>query len=195
MNTSPPSLNLDPTLSRLNAIVDAVVERGYDEKKVEVDDYAVLIGTAEYRQLVTFHLYDSYFPPKRHEYELQLLVALVEKVASMPAGINVKDAIIVGVIGGAAYDVFKYLLSQIIEKLKPLRRSQRPFQEISRNAERLMEFFNRRTQADTPTICRALNTEADKVEPLLMLLGFRRRRRGKRNVWLRPGGPPRALRR
>jgi hypothetical protein len=183
-------MNLEPTRTRLNAIVDAVVQRGYDEKRVQVDDYAVLIATAEYRQLVIFQLYDSYFPPKRHEYELQLLTALVEKIASTPAALYAKDAIVTGLLGGVAYDIFKDLLSLIVEKLKPISRSRRHFQEIEQNATRLMKFFERRTQADTATICRALQAQPDQIEPLLMLLGFRRRRCGKRKVWLRPAPPP-----
>jgi len=186
MSSSRPATTIDATSRQLDKIVQAVIERGYDQKQEDFDDYSILIHTVEYRKLVIYQVYDSYFPPKRHEYELHLLTTLVESIESNTGAAFVGGAIAGGIIGNAAYDCLKRLLAYLVGKLKPLGRSQKCFREIGINADRLMKFFNNRKQADLSTICRALNAEADKIEPLLMLLGFRCRRRGNRRLWISP---------
>jgi hypothetical protein len=52
-----------------------------------------------------------------------------------------------------------------------------------------MKFFEKRSQAGMADICEALDADAEKVEPLLKLLGFRCRRKGKRRIWLAPNAP------
>ena len=186
MSSSRPGKTSDKDFKNFDTIINAVVERGNDEKPEEVDDYAALIRTIEYQRLVVYQLYDSYFPPRRHEYELQLLTTLVEHVATNTTAVFISGAIAGGVLGNASYDGLKLSLRHLLAKLKPIKRSHRCFQEISDNTDHLIQFFEKRTQADLPTICRALNAEADKIEPLLMLLGFRSQRRGKRRVWIAP---------
>lgn len=175
---------VDTTTRQFDYIIAAVIERGYDDKREDGDDYAVLMASFEFRKLVTFQLYDSYFPPKRHEFELQLLSSLVDTIASNPTAAFVGGAIAGGVVGNAAYDVLKQLLSYVISKLKPIKRSRSCFQEIKKNADRVMRFFEKRDQAGMTEICKGIDVEPDKVEPLLKLLGFRCRRKGKRRVWM-----------
>ena len=176
----------DATTRQFDRVIAAVIERGYDDDREDIDDYAVLIGTFEHRKLVIFQLYDSYFPPRRHEFELQLLSSLVDAVASNPAAAFVGGAIAGGVVGNAAYDLLKRLLTHLSDSLKPVRRSKACFQQIEKNTERVMKFFEKRGQAGMKEICKSVDAEPDKVEPLLKLLGFRCRRKGKRKVWMVP---------
>lgn len=182
--------HLDKATRTLDQVIDAVVERGYDEKPESTDDYGALLARSfEHRKLVTFQLYDSYFPPKRHEFELQLLTSFVDAVAANPIAAFVGGAVAGGVVGNAAYDVLKHLLARLVSKTKPIKRTHDGFKEIEKNTHRLMKFFEKRSQAGMADICEALDADADKVEPLLKLLGFRCRRKGKRRIWLAPDSP------
>lgn len=174
--------HLDDAIRMLDHVIDAVVERGYDEKPESTDDYGVSLASFEHRKLVTFQLYDSYFPPKRHEFELQLLTSLVDAVATNPVAAFLGGAVAGGIVGNAAYDVLKHLLARLVSRSKPIKRTHDGFKEIEMNTDRLMKFFEKRSQAGMTEICEALDADADKVEPLLKLLGFRRRRKGKRRI-------------
>jgi hypothetical protein len=189
MRTPQQITHLDTAAKTLDQIVSAVVERGYDDRAESVDDYGVLLAGFEHRKLVTFQLYDSYFPPKRHEFELQLLTSLVDAVATNPTVAFVGGAVAGGVVGNAAYDVLKHLLARLVSKLKPIKRSHNAFREIEKNTDRIVRFFQTRNQAGITEICEALDTDPDKVEPLLKLLGFSCRRKGKRRVWIAPMYP------
>jgi len=178
--------HLDKATRTLDLIIDAVVERGYDEKLESIDDYSALLASFEHRKLVTFQLYDSYFPPKRHEFELQLLSSVVDAIASNPAAVFLGGAVAAGVAGNTAYDILKHLLIRLVKKSKPIKRTQESFKEIENNTDRLIEFFEKRGQAGMGEICNALDADADKIEPLLKLLGFQCRRKGKRRIWIAP---------
>jgi hypothetical protein len=177
---------MNHVIKRLETLIDSVIERGYDNVRSDTDDYSLLMRSVEYRRLVTYQLYDSYFPPKRHEYELQILTDLVNAVTASKDAVFVDGAVAGGVIGNAAYACLKHVLLYLVQKLKPIKRSEKCVREIATNADKLNEFFSHRKQADLLTISRALNVETDKLEPLLMLLGFSCRRRGKRRVWVAP---------
>jgi hypothetical protein len=178
--------HLDKATRTIDHVIDAVVERGCDEKSESTDDYGALLASFEHRKLVTFQLYDSYFPPKRHEFELHLLSSLVDAVASNPAAAFLGGAAAGGVVGNAAYDVLKHLLARLISKSKPIKRTHNGFKDIEKNTDRITLFFKKRRQASVSDICKVLDTEPGKIEPLLKLLGFRCRRVGTRRIWLAP---------
>lgn len=181
--------HLDEATRTLDRVIDAVIERGYAEKPESTDDYRALLASFEHRKLVTFQLYDSYFPPKRHEFELQLLTSLVDAVTSNPVAAFLGGAVAGGVVGNAAYDVLKHLLIRLVTKSKPIKRTNDGFKEIDKNADRIALFFKKRRQASISDICNVLDAEPGKIEPLLKLLGFRCRRRGTRRIWIAPVFP------
>lgn len=179
----------DTAANNIDRIVSAVIARGYDNRRESVDDYGALLAGFEQRKLVTFQLYDSYFPPKRHEFELQLLTSLVDAVAANPAVAFLSGAVAGGVVGNAAYDVLKHLLARLVSKLKPIKRTKDAFKEMEKNTDRIVRFFETRKQAGITEICEALDSDPDKIEPLLKLLGFSCRRKGRRRVWVAPEYP------
>jgi len=155
---------LDEATRTLDQVIEAVVERGYDEKTESTDDYGALLARSfEHRKLVTFQLYDSYFPPKRHEFELQLLTSFVDAVASNPVAAFLGGTVAGGVVGNAAYDVLKHLLARLVNKSKPINRTHEGFREIEKNTHRLMKFFEKRSQAGMTEICEALDADAPSV--------------------------------
>jgi hypothetical protein len=186
MSLSQNATQLEAVTRSLDNIVSAVIARGFDDEAEPIDDYSTLLAAFEQRKLVIFQLYDSYFPPKRHEFELDLVTSVVDAVIKNPTVAFVGGAVAGGVIGNAAYDVLKFLLSGLIVKLKPIKRSHDAFKEIQKNSDQIIQFFQTRNQAGITEISESLNTDPEKVEPLLKLLGFRCRRKGKRRIWFTP---------
>jgi hypothetical protein len=180
--THPDSINT----KQIDAIIDAVLQRGFDDTPQEFDDYSTLIQTFEVRKLVAFQLYYSYFPPKRHEFDLQLLTHLVEEVARSHTASLIVHAAASGIIGGASFASLKKLGGYIAARLKRNKRSSSSLREIKRNSERIAKYFETRNQAAETELSTALGIEPHKVQPLLMLHGFRCRRKGKRRVWSKP---------
>jgi hypothetical protein len=111
---------------------------------------------------------------------------LVDAVAANPAVSFLSGAVAGGIVGNAAYDVLKQIVAHVRAKLQPIKRSSMAFSEIEENADRIVKFFEKRDKAGLAEMCAALDAEPDKIEPLLKLLGFRCRRKGKRQIWLRP---------
>lgn len=166
-----------------DAVVDPVVERGWDERQESADEYAFLLSKVEYRTLVTYQLYDAYFPPGRHEFELRWLEELV-KQSTMP---YLAGAMVGGIVGNAAYDVLKHSLLYLAKKLRPLgARSYNAAKKMLKNARGINEFFKTREKATLREVCDAIRAEPDEVVPLLMLLGYRRVRKTRTSVWTPP---------
>ena len=136
MNALEPDSNLTNVLMEIDRLASAIVERGYDDIQEEWDDYALHLPTYEFRKLVTFELYDAYFPPRRHEFELQLLTKLVDAVASSDAAKFVGGAIATGIVGSAAYDVLKNGLAQVVKAFRKVKRTHDAVQEIAENVQR-----------------------------------------------------------
>lgn len=171
---------------QIDAVIDAVLQRGFDDRPQEFDDYATLIQTFEIRKLVTFQLYYSYFPPKRHEFDLQLLTCFVDEVARNCATNPIAHAAANAIIGGTAFAAVKHLCAHIVNKFKSNKRSTSAIREIDRNSDLIVKYFETRDQATETELSAALDVEPHKLQPLLMLHGFRCRRKGKRRVWSRP---------
>lgn len=174
------------TEARLTAIVQSVLERGYDDTELECDDYSLLISQFEFRKLVTFQLYEVYFAPKRHEFELKLLTDVVDAVSQNGPAAFVSTAALSGIVGSTAYAISKRLFEHIASRFRRDRARSKPFKEIADNLTRIREYFDNREQARMEELSQALDVDSERLEPLLKLLGFKCRRRKKRKVWIRP---------
>jgi hypothetical protein len=186
MSSSHQNTPINHAKKELVRLIDAVVERGFDEKTEDCDDYAILLQRHEVRKLVTYQIYNSYFPPGRHEFELQLVSGLVDAIASNPVVAFLSGAVAGGIVGNAAYDALKEIVAHVRGKLRPVKRCSLAFSEIEELAGRVVVFFEKRKQARIAELCAALDAEPSKIEPVLMLLAFRCQRKGKRRIWLRP---------
>ena len=142
-------------------------------------------NSSKFRELVTLELYEGYFPPKRHKFELQLLRTLVDAVASSQSS-SFLAGVALGVAGNAVYDMLKKALAYAVRKLGTVQRSRNAFQEIEDNLDKIRSYFEKRDQVRADKLCADLGLERHKLEPLLKLLGFRCHRRKKRQVWSRP---------
>src|SRR4030042_922296 len=87
----------------LDQIADAVLERGYDHIPEEFDDYSLMMGEFEYQKVITFQLYENYFLPKRHEFELELISKIVAGIGKSQTAVFLSSAILAGIVGNASY--------------------------------------------------------------------------------------------
>ena len=186
MASSPNSNRLDLIEARLCTIVQSVLERGYDDIEQDCDDYSLALSQFEFRKLVTFQLYEVYFSPKRHEFDVKLLTDVVEAVCqSGPTGF-IGTAAVSGIVGNIAYELSKRLFGLIANQFQRDRVRSKPFKEIVANLTRIREYFDKQEHACIEELSDALDVDAERLEPLLKLLGFKCRRRNKRKVWIRP---------
>ncbi len=174
------------TLQEIDRSARAVEERGYDNVPQEWDDYASLLESYEFRKLVTFELYDSYFPPKRHEFELHLLTELVDVIASNKLAAFLAVSAAGGIIGNAAYDMLKSGLAHIMNRFSKIRRTHDAVREISGNVENIHAYIEKHDDFSTSQISCDLGIESHKVEPILKLLGCRSHRIQNRRLWRKP---------
>ena len=164
----------------------AIVDRGYDDVIQESEDYCGLIQTYEFRKLVTFELYEAYFPPERHEFELHLLSQLVDAVAASRPAAFLAGAAAGGVVGNAVYDMLKAALSHIAKRFANVRRTHDAVQEIGQDVEKIREYMDNHDDVTTSEISLDLDIATEKVEAVLKLLGCRSHRVKKRRLWRKP---------
>jgi hypothetical protein len=175
---------LEETKTRLDEIANAVLERGWDSSVVGWDDYSVLLERFEFRKLVIFQLYESYFLPKRHEFELQIITEIVDSVSKPAAFLGA--AALGGIVGNAVYEALKHLLLHLISKFRQNGNLSEPYAEIAQNLDKIHQFFNQNEQATIDQIRSELGIQPHKAEPLLKLLQCKCKRRGKHLIWMRP---------
>jgi hypothetical protein len=173
-------------LRLLDRTASALAERGYDDVQQEWDDYSDLIQSYEFRKLVTFELYEAYFLPRRHEFELHLLTQLVDAVASSKPTAFLASAAAGGVVGNAVYDMLKAGLAHIAKQFKKVRRTCDAVKEIGENVEKIRVYMDKHDDVAINQISSDLDIETHKVEPVLKLLGCRSHRVKKRRLWRKP---------
>lgn len=170
-------------LREIDRLASAVVDRGYDDVIQEWDDYCWLIQSYEFRKLVTFELYEAYFPPERHEFELNLLTQLVDAIAASKTTAFLAGAAAGGVVGNAVYDMLKAVLAHIAKRFAMVKRTHDAVQEIGRDVDKIIEYMDKHDDVTTSQISSDLEIETQKVEPVLKLLGCRSHRVKKRRLW------------
>ncbi len=178
---------LNSVQSNIDWTIDKVLKRGYEVAPQEIDDYSSLLKEYEFRNLVVFELYENYFLPQRHEFELQILKDIVEAVVKYQPWSYVVGAAASGVIGGAVYDLLKRLLSHASAKFrdKDVGRS-KLFNTIKNDVLKIEKYFREHRSGKIGELEICLDIDRDRLLPLLKLLGFKCCRRKNRNLWVRP---------
>lgn len=174
------------TQTQIDQVVDAVLERGYDDVFEDWDDYSLLINKYEFRKLIIFQIYENYFPPRRHEHELEIITDVVDAVASNKTVLFIASAAFTGVIGNRIDAFLKFIFLYLISKFKKGHRAHKPFQEIAENIDKINDYFKKHDKASLNKIASELNIEQQKLEPLLKLMGFRCKRKGRKQIWAKP---------
>jgi phosphohistidine swiveling domain-containing protein len=182
---------LETTVRRLQSIVDSVFLRGYEDRSGSVDDYSLLVKRREFRDLVAGEIYESYFPPSRHEFDYLLVKEIVDAVSANPVAAYAATAIAGGVIGNAAYDLIKKFARTVAEKFRE-RDEERAgiWSDLADDVQKIELYFQRRDHASTREIEDSTGIERERLVPLLKLLGFKFDRTKGRSGWICRGKHP-----
>jgi hypothetical protein len=186
MNSSTFSLKVNKVEKQLAEIIEAVSERGYDDIEEEADDYRYLLQKLEFRDCVIYEIYDSYFVPKRHEFDLELIRRIVETIVESKPLLIIGTAAFTGITGNAAYDLVKRLFSFTAQRFKGNKKRVKPFQDIANDLEKIKDYFKNRKQVTANRIASEIDIDSCRIEPLLKLLGFKSRRKKRKLIWIRP---------
>jgi hypothetical protein len=174
------------SLSTIERIIASVLERGIDDQELRFDDYQDLLPKYEFRNLVILELYNAYFPPKRHEFDLQIVTEIVNAILSNRQAVFIGTAALSGIIGSVSYDMLRGLLKAIIAAFGEKHGNQEPFREIQTSAEKVVMFFEHKNQGTIEEIANFTGIDPERVLPLLRLLGYRcKRQKKKKSIWLK----------
>jgi len=178
---------LDSIKPTIGWTIDNILKRGYEEISQDIDDYSFLLDKYEFRNLIVFELYENYFLPQRHEFELQILKDIVEAVVNYKPLVYIAGAAATGVIGNTIYDLLKHLLSYVFAKFKDkdVRRG-KAFGTIKNDICKIEKYFKEHKSGKIEELEKRLNIERNRLLPLLKLLGFKCCRRRRKNLWVRP---------
>ena len=184
MEIKPVSSVINEVERNLEQLISSVLDRGFDDVSLNFDDYSLLLSQYEFRKLIVYELYEAYFPPRRHEFEIKIISEIVDAIAKARAVDFVAAAVVSGMLGNLAYDIAKQLLLNVKARLGQQHKRFSAFSEIIKDIEAIQKFFAGRKEADFQDIVTSLNIPPDRVLPLLKMLGFKCKRRKKRQIWM-----------
>ena len=178
---------LNPMQSNIDWTINNTLKRGYKDDIQEIDDYSLLVQKYEFRNLIIFELYENFFLPQRHEFELQILTNIVDAVVKYKLCSYVLRSSASGVIGNTVYDLLKKSLSNISAKYKD-RDEKRSivYSTIGNDVSKIEKYFEIHESGKINELEKSLDIDRDRLVPLLKLLGFKCYRRKKKNLWERP---------
>jgi hypothetical protein len=169
-------------------IIDQVAVRGWLDKQLQTDDFALLRLDKRFSEAQIAELYEQYFLPERHEFEWQILSEIVTTIINSPASSFVVAAITGGVIGNAAYDLLKKMCLAVAERFEErlgtkARERAMGFRQLASDAEKIKNFFSQIQRARIEEIERETGINRERIYPLLKLAGLKHYRRGDPCYW------------
>lgn len=177
----------------IDATIKAVALRGWEDRSLDFDDFAVLRQNATFRNALITGLYEEYFPPGRHEFEFAVLTDIINGLCTFhPASIFAATA--VGLVSDAAFDYLKGRFRSAVKSFrrhlgKKYAKRVECFSQGISDLERLETFFRQASnfRARTPKIQKETGIPARRIEELLHAVGYRRYRRGRLSgYWEKP---------
>lgn len=174
--------------NRISNTVTQVSNRAFDENEELYDDYSELIERYEYKNAVIVGIYESYFPPKRHEFELQLITDIIEAVINSKLAMFTIGAAASGLIGDTFTNVVKKLLRKIIEGFKEHPNEEKKFKTILSDVEKIEKYFSDKEKEEVKVLVEKLGIEKERLIPLLKLLGYKTKKKKDKRFWIKNTG-------
>ncbi len=169
--------------NRIIYTITQVQKRGFDEITEEIDDYSVLIDQTEFKNSLITEIYENYFPPKRHEFELQIIVDIVEAIINSKLMLFTAGAAASGLIGDTFTNIVKRLLRKIINGFKNNNKEQEKFEELLGDIENVEIYFKKNPKQEMNLLVKDLNIEKERLIPILKLLGFKSYKKKGMKYW------------
>jgi len=164
-------------------IINRVIERGIDDIDEPIDDYSILIEKTEFKNALITELYEVYFPPKRHEFEFELLSEIVEAIINSKITIFIAGAAASGLIGDTFTNLVKKLLNKIIEHFKSIPKESQKYANLLTDIEKVADFFKTNKKAEINQLEKELDIDKTRLIPILKLLGFKTYKEKNKRYW------------
>ncbi|WP_321344370.1 hypothetical protein [uncultured Draconibacterium sp.] len=174
--------------NRISNTIFQVNQRGFDESEEIHDDYSELIEKAEYRNAIIVGIYENYFPPRRHEFELQIITEIIEAVINSKIAIFTFGAAASGLISDVFTSVVKRLLKKIIEGFSKQPNEKSKFEALLKDIEKVENYFKNKKKEEIKVIVRDLEIEKERLIPILKLLGFKTIKKKNKKIWIKNTG-------
>jgi len=174
--------------NRISNTVKQVNNRGFDENEALFDDYSELIEKVEYKNAIIVGIYENYFPPRRHEFELQLITDIIEAVINSKLAMFTMGAAASGFIGDTFTNVVKRLLGKIIEGFKGQSKEKKKFETILIDVVKIESYFENKEKEDVMVLVKELGIEKERLIPLLKLIGFKTKKKRDKKYWIKNTG-------
>ncbi len=173
--------------NRIVYTVNQVNKRGFDENHEAFDDYSELMERAEFKNVIITGIYENYFPPKRHEFELQLITDLIEAIISSKLAIFIAGAAASDLIGDVFTTIVKRLLRKIIDGFKGHNKEKEKFEAILIDVKKVEEYFVKIDSQEVNILQRDLRIDIEKLILILKLLGFKSFKMKGKKYWTNKG--------
>lgn len=169
--------------TRVTNLINMVEERGIDDLEESIDDYSCLIEKEEFKIAIATGIYENYFPPKRHEFEYQLLLELINTIIASKAASNFASFACGGIIGNLAYDLLKGMFNKIIQGFKNNPKEASKFQLLLGDFEKVDEYFKNNKEGEIGNLEKKLGIDRVKLEAIFKLLGYKTYKIKKKRYW------------
>src|ERR1039457_6022623 len=157
--------NVDGVEKTISSQISKVLERGIDEIEVSEEDYSQLIEQKFCKDQVIYELYESYFLPKRHEFEFSLISEIVNAVIQSKITIFIAGAALSGFIGDYTTSIVKRLLTHIINEFRTSKKEKEKFKGILNDVEKIETFFGKKNKEEISRLIEALGIEKERLIP------------------------------
>jgi hypothetical protein len=175
---------ISSTKTSFDWTMDNVLKRGYDNIFEEYDDYSLLLEKYEFRKMVSFEIYENYFTPRRHEFDLQIISDLVEAVTKYNALKYLGDAVLTGVVGSTVYDLLKNLIGHAKKTfIKKDKNRAQPYGCLLKDISKVEKYFKKKNKVTVTELVGELNIESERLIPILKLLGYKSKKSKDKKIW------------
>jgi len=179
---TPQFINIE---NRISNTVMQVNNRSFDENEELYDDYSELIERAEYKNAIIIGIYENYFPPKRHEFEFQLITDIIDAVINSKIAIYTLGAATTGLIGNGFTEVVKRLLQKIIDGFKGQTIEGEKFKSILNDVKEVEKYFSKKDKEEINVLVKNLGIEKERLIPILKLLGYKSYKSKNKKYWIK----------
>ena len=163
--------------------ISNVLERGFDNILDQYDDYTKLVEIADFRNSIIQELYENYFPPRRHEFEFQIISDLVNAAVQSKFIVFAAGAALSGPIGDLTSYVIKSLLNKIASAFNKSPQEAEKFNSILKNINLIESVIPQGKKFNINKLTKMTGIEKERLIPLLKLLGFKKSRKNETNYW------------
>lgn len=175
-------------------ILEQVLQRGYNDKSNEFDDFSKLIQKKDFKDLIALELYEYYFFYERHEFDLQLVKEIVDNVADYFSNPEVIRQLETGLIQTIPSTIIITLVNLIWSKLKLVAKNNGEIKErdsswnrIKNNINKIDKEFLNHDYILAEEIEQIFGASREEIQPLLKLCGCKCYLHKNRSIWIRPG--------